>query len=415
MTLQTRVRAFAFSLGVLGAASGTSIPAFAQSFAPVVVVNDQIITGYDVEQRARLIAVTRGTPPENSAALEALIEDTLRLQAAKRAGIDPSTEEVRSGFDEISRRNNRNPEQMRSGLLSQGISAETLDTQIKSEVAWRQLIVRRFGNRVRISDSDVDQMVEPKSNAKAGETEYLLAEMRFPISPGGEAAARQSARSVISRLAKGERFTVVAREVSSGPTAAAGGDLGWVAKSALSNAAAPIVAAMNVDRVSAPFIDGSDVVMYGLRDLREGGSRGKTIYTLAQLVVGVSSDASQQEADAALARANTTRSEISTCQDVIARAPQFLGISGDLGELELSAMPGPVREAVASLSAGDITQPVRSNDGFHVIVVCNKKSSGPSEEALRTRATSQLRAQRLERYSRGLLRELKREAIIDRR
>ncbi len=413
--MKLSVRARIFALGFLGVSLTASGLAFAQSFAPVVVVNDQIITGYDVEQRARLIAVTSGSSPSQEAALEALIEDTLRLQAAQRAGIDPTNEQVRAGFDEISRRNNRDPEQMRSGLLSEGITTEALDSQIKSEVAWRQLILRRFANRVRISDSDVDAMVEPESDAKPGEPEYLLAEMRFPIGPGGEAAAKNVARQTIAQLGRGERFTVLARQISSGPTAVAGGDLGWVAQSSLSDIARPIVAAMNVDRVSAPFVDGTDVVIYGLREIRIGGERGKTSFKLAQLVVGVPTGSSQQTADAALARANAVRGEIGNCQDVLDRAPNFLDISGDLGDIELSVLPGPVREAVARLDVGGITQPVRSNDGFHVIVVCDKKSDGPSEEVLRERASSQLRSQRLERYARGFLRELKREAVIDRR
>ena len=78
-------------------------------------------------------------------------------------------------------------------------------------------------------------------------------------------------------------------------------------------------------------------------------------------------------------------------------------------------MPGPVREAVSGLNVGDITPPVRSNDGFHVIVVCDKKSSGPTGEARRAAAGGELRAQRLDRYARSLLRELKREAVIERR
>lgn len=415
MTIKSCRHALALVFGFVGALSASNGTVFAQSFAPVVVVNDQIITGYDVEQRARLLAVTSGSSPNQEAALEALIDDALRLQAAQRAGIDPTNEQVRAGFDEISRRNNRDPERMRSGLLSEGITTEALDSQIKSEVAWRQLILRRFANRVRISDSDVDAMVEPKSGAKPGEPEYLLAEMRFPIGTAGEGAATNVARQAIAQLGKGERFTVLARQISSGPAAAAGGDLGWVAQSALSEAAKPIVTAMNVDRVSAPFVDGSDVVIYGLREIRIGGERGKTSFKLAQLVVGVPPGSSQQVADAALARASAARSEIGNCQDVITRAPDFLDISGDLGDIELSALPGPVREAVARLDVGGITDPVRSNDGFHVIVVCDKKSDGPSEEALRERATSQLRSQRLERFARGFLRELKREAVIDRR
>ncbi len=389
--------------------------ALAQSFAPVAIVNDQIITGYDVEQRALLNSITRGGSADTAAALDELINDTLRLQAARRGGVDPTPEQVRAGFEEISRLNRRDPGQMRSGLLSRGISAEALDSQVKAEVAWRQYIIQRYGSRAAPTERDVEQMMPQESGAAPGETEYQLAEIRFPIGSGGQAAAMQQAQQAIADMTAGQRFFDVARARSSGPTAGLGGDLGWVARSGLSPAGSQAVGTMNTDRVSAPFVDGSDVVIYALRDTREAGGGETTIYTLAQLVVGVRPDAQQAAADAALAQANAVRQQITTCADVEARKGQYLPISGSLGELRLEAMPGPVREAVAGLDAGQITEPVRSNDGFHVIVVCDKASTGPTRDTRRVQATGQLRAQRLERYAKSLLRELKREAVIERR
>ena len=415
VTVQSCVRAFAVALGLSTVALSIGGGAFAQSFAPVAIVNDQIITGYDVEQRALLNSATSGGAADKAGALESLIEDTLRLQAARKAGIDPSPEQIRAGFREIARLNNVDATQMQSQLLSQGVTAEALNEQIKSEVAWRQFIIRRFGPRARVSDNEIDEAMGPESDAQPGEPEYLLAEIRFPIGAEGEAAAMAAARQAISELTSGTRFSDVARKVSTAQSASRGGDLGWVPRSKLSPRAASVVGAMNVDRVSPPFVDGSEVVLYGLRGTREVGGGSEVRYKLAQLVVGLLPGAPQSEADAALARANAVRSEIGTCNDVIARAPQYLGISGDLGELTLASMPGPVREAVAGLDVGQITQPVRSNDGFHVIAVCDKTQSGPSGEAKREQAENALRAQRLDRYARSYLRELKREAVIDRR
>lgn len=410
MTVKFCARGLALAIGLV------ALPALAQNFAPVAIVNDQVITGYDVEQRTLLNSIAAGGGPTNSvAALDDLIADALRLQAARRAGIDPTPAEVRTGFEEISRLNQRDPNQMRAGLTSRGISAEALDSQIKAEVAWRQLIVQRYGSRARVSDNDVSKAVGPESGGQAGEAEYLLAEMRFPIAEGGEAAARAKAEQVLGELTSGGRFSAVARANSKGPTALAGGDLGWVPRSKLSAQAAPVVGVMNVDRVSTPFLDGDDIVILGLRGTREAGGGDKTTYTLAQLVVGLRPNAPQPEADAALARANAVRAELKTCADVEPRKAQYLPISGNLGDLNLTAMPGPVREAVSGLKVGDITPPVRSNDGFHVIVVCDKKTSGPTGEARRAQAGGELRAQRLDRYARSLLRELKREAVIERR
>ena len=414
MTLRSCVRALTVAFGISVVALPLGATAMAQSFAPVVVVNDQVITGYDVQQRALLNSVTRGSQSSEDTALENLISDVLRLQAAQRAGINPTPADIRAGFEEIARLNKIDATQMENQLFSKGVTVEALDQQIKSEVAWRQLIIRRYGSRARISENDINEAVGPESGAAPGETEYLLAEMRFPIGAAGEAGAMASARQAIADLSAGGRFSDVARASSTAPSAALGGDLGWVAKSGLSPTATSVVGLMNVDRISPPFVDGGDVVVYGLRGSREAGG-GETVYKLAQLVVGLLAEAPQSDADAALARAKAVRAEIRTCSDVIARAPQFLGISGDLGELTLAKMPGPVREAVAGLEAGQITPPVRSNDGFHVIAVCEKKSSGSSGDSKRAQAGDALRAERLQRYARSLLRELRREAVIDRR
>ena len=416
MALRFRTRTFLVAIGALFASVASTAQSVAQSFAPVVVVNDEIITGFDVQQRALLNSVTQGGERDNQVALEELIADTLRLQAAKRFGIDPSPGEVRAGFEEISRLNQRDPDQMRSGLLSRGISSEALDAQIKAEVAWRRLIVQRFGPRVQVSADEVDAVLEPETAGDDGETQYLLSEIRFPVEPDGEAAARAAATSAVARMKSGTRFSVVAREVSKGPTALTGGDLGWVSRSDLSPTSASAVSILNVDRVTPPFVDGDDVVIYGLRATRESGDGGGAAsYTLAQLVVGVAAGAPQAQADAALARATAVRGELRTCDDVTARASQYLPISGDLGKLTLATMPGPVREAVSGLDVGDITQPVRSNDGFHVIVVCDKETQAPPAERRRTQVGGQLRAERLDRYSRSFLRELRREAVIERR
>ena len=203
MPLRSQSRILFAAIGAMMASQMFVSPSVAQNFAPVAIVNDQIITGYDVQQRALLNSVTQGKQADGQEALDELIGDTLRLQAAKRFGIDPSPGEIRDGFSEISRRNRRDPNQMRAGLLSRGISTEALDAQIKAEVAWRRLVVQRFGGRVRVSDSDVDAMVGPEADETPGETQYFLTEMRFPIQQGGEAAAKAAADKAIVQMTSG--------------------------------------------------------------------------------------------------------------------------------------------------------------------------------------------------------------------
>lgn len=392
------------------------VMASAQSFAPVAVVNDEVITTYDVDQRMRLIKAA-GAPESASvlreAALDELINDRLRLQAARRGGIVPSPDQIRVGFDEISSQNKRDPDEMRRYFVAQGVSPEALNAQIAPEVAWRRLIRQRYMPRIRISDSELDDALD---NARAGdELQYLLAEIRIPIDQSGEAATLQRARGVLEQLVRTGEFAATARQLSDGPTASIGGDLGWVSASALSSEAQAIVSKLSADRVSAPFVEGSNVVIYGLRGIRGAGAMRPGKFRLSQLVVGVSPNAPQAEADAAFQRAQLTRAQVTDCASIEALKPGYLPISGDLGELSFSEMPGAVREAVASLNVGDVSPPVRSNDGFHVIIVCDKTETDDGSPELNERAREALVARKLARYARGYLKELRRDAVIEMR
>ena len=389
--------------------------AAAQSFAPVAVVNDEVITTFDVDQRMRLLkAAGARTAGEalRSAALEELVNDRLRLQAARRAGIAPSSEQVRRGFDEISQQNQRDPEEMRQYFVAQGVTPEALDAQIAPEVAWRQLIRQRYMPRIRISDLEVGDAID---NARAGnELEYLIAEIRIPVDASGEAAALGRAQGVLEQLVRTGEFATTARQISDGPTASLGGDLGWVSVSSLSPGAQDVISKMNAGRVSAPFVDGGDVVIYTLRGVRGAGEMRPATYRLSQLVVGVSANAPQSTADAALQQARNARSQVTDCASVEALKANYLPISGDLGERSLSDLPGPVREAVVALEIGQVSEPVRSTDGFHIIVLCDKKNTGV-EDDLSGRAREALIAQKLARYSKGFLNELRRDAVIEMR
>ncbi len=391
--------------------------ASAQQFAPVVVVNDEIITGYEVDQRVRLIDAASGGAAGTASyeqALEQLIDDRLKLQAAKAAGIVPGAEEINAGFDDLARLNGSDSAAARRFFASRGVSDEALNSQIASEVAWRSLIRQRYLPRVRVSDAELNEAVGA-SAGKTTETEYLISEIRLPIDASGEQAAMSRGADILRRLSSGATFGDVARELSRGPTAAVGGDLGWVTASSLSPKSAQVVSALRADRVSAPYVDGSDVVLTGLRRIRQPGAQSPTRYRLAQLVVGVDANAPQAVADQALQQAQIARSQVTDCASVEALKSQYLPISGDLGEMTNAEMPGPVRDAVITLGKGDISQPVRSNDGFHIIVVCDKIESASASDDAKVRLRNRMTAQKLARFSSGLLRDLRREAVIERR
>ena len=419
LTLPIVLKALCLSVPAVVPMSFVPSAVMAQSFAPVAIVNDEIITGYDVDQRQRLLAAASGGSgaPGREVVIQQLIDDALRLQAARAAGIVPTQEQIKQGFDELSRSNGREGDTMRRYFNSQGVTQKSLDRQVAAEVAWRELVPRTFLPRIRISEAEIDDAmgVDKGGSATSTETEYLISEIRLPIGAEGETVAMNRARLVLQELRQGGNFGQVARQVSQAPSALAGGDRGWVPASVLSDKVRAVAEAMTSDRVSAPFVDGNEVVLIGLRDVRAPGSAANETYVMSQIVVGVAPNAPQSIANDALDQARAARARITDCASIEAIKDEYLPISGDLGQLTTAQMPAPVREAVVALPVGGISEPVRSNDGFHILVVCDKitaeAANAPEVGQMRNRLT----AQKLARHSQSFLRKLRREAVIERR
>ncbi len=416
-TRKTRTRALlgaSLAALLLGA---TLQPVAAQDFSPAVIVNDEIITGYDIDQRRKLLeAAGGGASFSRENVIKQLVNDILRLQAARRAGINPTQQEIDDGFAQLSRSQGRDPATMRQYFQSRGVSNKHLDQQIAAEVAWRDLVPRTYMPRIRISDDELSEAMGT-SQANPTEPEYLISEIRLPIDARGEQAVLADGTALLQQLRGGSTFGDVARQRSSGLSATSGGDLGWVGLSTLSPTAQRIVGPMTKDRVTRPFVDGNEVVIIGIRDTRGPGSVTPASYRISQLVVGVAPNAAPSVASTALQQAQAAKARVTDCASVEALKSEYLPISGDVGTLTPEQMPGPVRNAVITMPVGGISDPIRSNDGFHVIILCDKiesgsvKPTGSQEDSARR----QLTASKLSRYSASLLRKLRREAVIERR
>lgn len=154
---------------VLGAliafiAAALAAPIQAQTpFEPAAVVNDEVITRFDLDQRLRAEVALNGTEINRETAnriLGDLVSDTLRLQAARRAGIDLPAEQVTAGISSFAGSRNLTREQLLERLASTGATEQPIRDLIESEIAWQELIRRRYGSRARATEADVARELE---------------------------------------------------------------------------------------------------------------------------------------------------------------------------------------------------------------------------------------------------------------
>lgn len=406
-----RISAVFVVLAASAALFSSVAPASAQTaFAPAAVVNDEVVTYYDVQQRALLLQLGGGQPgPQlNQAALEQLIEDHLRVQAAERFGVGATDEELAAAVDEFAQRQGVSREDMLSRLAALGVERTALVDLLRAQVVWRELITGRFGSRATPTEIELDQEI---ALAAAGKTKsYRLSEIALPAGEGQAAAARQLMSRILNEFAGGAAFADLARRYSRTPSAPNGGDVGWLPETALPPELGQMIAETAPGGVTQPIEVPGGLSVYYVADTREEAPpwAQETQVTLQRIIVPI--EEGESEADAA-ERAQALRERTTGCESIPDLSDQ--AVMESIDQKLVSALPGPVRDAVRLLQAGQSSRPIRSEGSMDVFVVCDR-SGGVDAEA-RAELREQIRAQRLGRLSDGFLQDLRREAVIERR
>jgi peptidyl-prolyl cis-trans isomerase SurA len=182
-------------LAVLVSLSVTAAPAWAQAEQSIVVlVNDDPITVYDVEQRQRFLAVTtqeQPSPALKKKATEMLIEERLQIQQARKLGITASEEDVNKVLGGMAKNNNMSPEQLGSALGQMGVNIKTLRDRIRAQVVWQDVVRKKFRRDVSIAESEVDKALGGAADAEAPkeETAFQLRQVKYEIPTDADQAS----------------------------------------------------------------------------------------------------------------------------------------------------------------------------------------------------------------------------------
>lgn len=396
------------------------------SEAVVAVVNDDIISSYDLTQRIRLLLVTSGVQPTQEnlpqfqrEALRSLVDERLQLQEIRRVEVEqeieiiPTKEEVDAEINDIAKGNNMTGGQLLAALASQGVGDETLRVQLRAEVSWQRWIQGRYGSRLRIGQDQVEAARERLVQA-AAKPQYQIGEIFVDASRvGGMDQALQGAGQLVQQLQQGAPFPAVARQFSTAPSSAAGGDAGWISSGEMPPEVDAVLQQLRPGQLSAPIQVRDGVYIIYLREKRTGASA--TLVSLKQAAVPLAGDASAADMAAARATLEALRPRVNGCENIETAAAGFEGVmAGDLGEAEVQDLAPAFREAAEGLQPGQLSAPIRTPAGLHLIAVCGRRQSGgtiPSPEQVENR----LMGQQLAMISKRYLRDLRNSATIETR
>lgn len=374
-------------------------------FAPVITVNDQVITRYELEQRAEFLKLLGIPGNPDQLAREALIEDRLKLQAVKSVDLEITPEEIEAGIEELSSRTELSPEEFIKALEQGGVSVETLRDFAKVNVAWRDLIRGLYLSRARPSDAEIDRAIGSGGN---GGVRVLLSELIIPVTPQTQDQVDDLAAQV-SQVRSFAAFSDAASKYSATQTRTNGGRMDWINLNDLPPGLRPLILELTPGEVTDPIALPEAVALFQLRDIKESAvsaPRYSAIdYALYYLPGGRTPEA--------MGRAARIANDIDTCDDLYGIAKGQPPTQLEMLSQKPSEIPRDVAVELAKLDEGEVsTVLTRSNGQTLVLLMMCGRTAEANEEATREQVAQALIQQRLTAYAESYLDQLHADANI---
>jgi len=399
------------------------------------VVNDSIISDYDLRQRVALFLVTSGihATADNLKAIRRQILtqlETERLQVleAQKKKISVSTSEVDKAINNILQDNHLTMEQVKNLLANARVDMGTFRSQIAAQIAWTKTVQDEYGDRVTISPEDVDAEMK-RVAAGANKPHFRVSEIFEAVdSPEQDAQVFKNMQGLAEQIRGGAPFDAVARQFSQNPTAASGGDLGVVQDGQLVPELNTALEKMHSGEIAGPIKASGGYYLLLLRmryepadtkvatPPQQQASTNPNELPLARILLPIGPKPPKQLLENATKAATVLREHIPGCerlQELVSRMKGAMYFN--LGKMQLSTLSPEIHAALAKTSPGETTQPFQSPAGIELIVRCDKPA--PVMQVYHTPSRDEVEQQLYEGqmtvYARRYLRDLRRVANIE--
>ena len=387
------------------------------------VVNGDVITGTDVDQRLALIlAANENKVSEEEMTrlrqqvLRNLIDETLEIQEAKASDIEVPPSEIDQSYARVAAQNfNQDAKAMDAYLKRVGSSPASLKRQIHGELAWQRLLGRNVAPFVNISEDEVNEMLS-RLNAAKGTDEYRIGEIYLSAAGDAQAQVEQNAQRIVEQLRGGGSFVAYARQYSQASTAAVGGDLGWIRLAQLPAELASAARELSPGQLVGPIpVPGGYSILY-LIDKRQvlTADPRDAVLALKQISINFPAGTTEAQANAQAKRFAESMQAAKGCGSADAVAAQLGAQVVTNDQVRARDLPGPLQTAVLNLGVGESSPPFGSlQDGVRMLMLCGRDdpqtSNGPSFDQL----MSQMEEDRINKRAQIYLRDLRRDAVIE--
>jgi peptidyl-prolyl cis-trans isomerase SurA len=394
------------------------------------VVNDGVVLQSELDDEARSVtdrlrAQGVQLPTEKvlrEQVLERLVLEEIQAQRAERAGINVSDEQVNAALQDIARRNNVPFDQLPAKLSAEGIVYAGYRANLRKEIARQILRGRDVVQRINITPRELDQYLERQKNAGASSLEYnvshILVAVAQDAAPDQLATAHKKIEAVLERARMGESFRDLAVSSSDSQTALEGGSLGWLKGSALPTFLAEVVPRMKPGEVSEILQTGSGFHLVRLNESRAGGAP-QIVKQVHLRHILLKTNEVQDDATAKQKLTQFRQQAVAGTAEfaVLARAnsadPGSAVDGGDLGWATLDTFVPAFSQAADKLKDGEISEPVQTQFGWHIIQMLGRRDFDNTATAEREQAYTQLRDSRVDEATEVWLQQIRDEAYVE--
>jgi peptidyl-prolyl cis-trans isomerase SurA len=385
------------------------------------IVNGEVITGSDIDQRMALIIASQQIqlPPDEVARFRAqvlrnLIDETLQIQAAQQQEIGVTAAEVDNYFERVAQNGRHTPQSFTAYLRSIGSSERSLKRQIRGELAWQRLQSRWIGPFVTVGDDEVNTILA-RLRDRRGTSEYHLAEIYLTSTPETAAEVQANATRMVQQIRAGANFQAYARQFSEASTAAVGGDLGWLRPEQMPEELAAMAPQMPLGAVSNPIpVPGGYSILYmvDIRQILVADPRDAQL-SLMQLSLVNPAGTTAEQAQAAGQRLTAATQSMGGCgraQEVATSIGAEL-VSND--QVRVRELPPLLQQMLLNLSVGQTTAAFGSPERISVLVLCGRDDPEVAAEPTFDEVYDRISEQRVARRAQRYLRDLRRDAVVD--
>nr|WP_198982930.1 peptidylprolyl isomerase [Herbaspirillum sp. ASV7] len=399
----------------------------------LVVVNNEVITRQEVAERLasvekRMAAQNVQLPPRNQLVrqlVERMIVERAQAQTAKESGIVVDDAMLDRAMQRIAEQNKLSMPEFRKRLEAEGMVYASFREEIRREILSQRLREREVDNKVVVTESEIDNYLAAEANAGGQRQELDIAQIlvRVPenASPEQLAARRERAEDVLRQLKTGADFAKTAATYSDASDALSGGDLGWRPAERLPQLFLDGVAKLQDGQISGLLKSGNGFHILKLvgRRAADGAQAAAPavqqthvrhiLIKVNQVVTAADAKRKLTELKERLDHGSATFEELAKLYSNDLSASK----GGDLGWVYPGDTVPEFERAMDQLKPGEVSQPIESPFGFHLIQVVERKTDDASKERARQAARQAIRERKIEEATEDWMRQIRDRAYVE--